>query len=391
MLFDDPACFRLDRIPVRPIHWLWRPYLACGKLALLDGDPGAGKSLLTADLAARLTRGGRMPDGSWRRRKANVLFLNAEDALDDTLRPRLDAAGADLGRVFCLGGVQVGIADGADMSFPGCFEALRRAVVAHAIELVVIDPMMAFFKPEAAANSDQVMRVALAPLAALAARSGASVLLVRQLTKRGGRQALYRGGGSIGIIGAVRTALFLGRWLREPDRRILAMTKSNIGPTAPALACRLAEEAGRPRLQWLGECDATADELCRPPLPRRGAGSGHGGRMAAGGAGGWAAAGEGASGRGAGGGVLRPDAGAGQAAPRRGRPACAEGRPGILAVVRSGLAARRRTTPMRVRPTDPRRAPCRPYGPCRRRIRSADGTSRDLTLPARHGDIAARS
>jgi len=127
--------------------------------------------------------------------------------------------------------------------------------------------MMAFFKPEAAANSDQVMRVALAPLAALAARSGASVLLVRQLTKHGGRKALYRGGGSIGIIGAIRTALFLGRCPREPDRRILAMTKSNIGPTAPALACRLAEEAGRPRLQWLGECDATADELCRPPSP----------------------------------------------------------------------------------------------------------------------------
>ena len=104
MPLDDPACFRLDRIPVRPIHWLWRPYLACGKLALLDGDPGAGKSLFTADLAARLTRGGRMPDGSWRRQKANVLFLNAEDALDDTLRPRLDAAGADLARVFCLGG-----------------------------------------------------------------------------------------------------------------------------------------------------------------------------------------------------------------------------------------------------------------------------------------------
>jgi hypothetical protein len=139
MLFDDPACFRLDRIPVRPIHWLWRPYLACGNPALLDGDPGAGKSLLTADLAARLTRGGRMPDGIWRRKKANVLFLNAEDALDDPLRSRLDTAGADLGRVFCLGGVQVGIADGAETSFPGCFEALRRAVVAHEIELVVID------------------------------------------------------------------------------------------------------------------------------------------------------------------------------------------------------------------------------------------------------------
>jgi hypothetical protein len=110
------------------------------------------------------------------------------------------------------------------------------------------------------------MRTALAPLAALAARSGATVLLVRQLTKRGGRKALYRGGGSIGIIGAIRTALFLGL-SGEPDRRVLAMTKSNIGPTAPALACRLAEEAGRPRLEWLGECDATADELCRPAFP----------------------------------------------------------------------------------------------------------------------------
>ena len=103
MPFDDPACFRVDHIPVRPIHWLWRPYLACGNLALLDGDPGAGKSLFTADLAARLTRGGRMPDGSWRRKKANVLFLNAEDDLDDTLRPRLDAArliGERRGKVY---------------------------------------------------------------------------------------------------------------------------------------------------------------------------------------------------------------------------------------------------------------------------------------------------
>jgi hypothetical protein len=96
MPFDDPVCSRIDRIPVRPVHWLWRPYLACGNPALLDGDPGARKSLLTADLAARLTRGGRMPDGAWRRKKANVLVLNDEDGIDDTLRPCLDAAGADL-------------------------------------------------------------------------------------------------------------------------------------------------------------------------------------------------------------------------------------------------------------------------------------------------------
>ncbi len=77
MPLNDTACFRLDRIAVRPIRWLWRPYHACGKLAILDRDPCAGKSLLPADLAARLTRSGRMPGGSKRRPKANVLFLRS--------------------------------------------------------------------------------------------------------------------------------------------------------------------------------------------------------------------------------------------------------------------------------------------------------------------------
>ena len=157
------------------------------------------------------------------------------------------------------------------MSFPASFEELRRAVVAHEIELIVIDPMMAFFKPEVAANSDQVMRVALAPLAVLAARSGASVLLVRQLTKHGGRKVLYRGGGSISIIGAIRTALFLGRCSREPDRRILAMTKSNIGPTAAR-----PWPAGWRRTRVRRGCNGSASATRRPtscvgsPPPSRG-------------------------------------------------------------------------------------------------------------------------
>ena len=255
---------RLSAIEPSNISWLWEPYLARGKLSLLDGDPGAGKSLFTADLAARLSRGGRLPDGSWRRRKSAVLFLNAEDGLEDTLQPRLEAAGADLTRVYSLGGLRREESAGGMLSFPQHLDCLRRALSAHWPDLVVIDPMMAFFPPEVSTNNDQTIRLALAPLAALAAQTAAAVLLVRQLTKRGGRKALYRGSGSISIIGSIRTALFLARHPREPERRILAMTKSNIGPPAPALACRLAEEGGRARLDWLGECDATADELCLP-------------------------------------------------------------------------------------------------------------------------------
>ena len=90
-----PSVIRFDQVRPRPIRWLWEPYLARGKLALLDGDPGAGKSLFTADLAARLSRGRRLPDGSRPGRKARVLFLNAEDGLDETLRPRLQPRLAD--------------------------------------------------------------------------------------------------------------------------------------------------------------------------------------------------------------------------------------------------------------------------------------------------------
>ncbi|HVS34735.1 MAG TPA: AAA family ATPase, partial [Gemmataceae bacterium] len=260
-----PPVVRFDQVRAVPIRWLWEPYLARGKLAVLDGDVGVGKSFFTVDLAARLSRCGRMPDGSRRRRKAAVLFLNAEDGLDDTLQPRLEAAGADLKRVFSLGGIRLEDPAGAAMSFPQHLDCLHRAVVAHEPELVVVDPMMAFFPPEVSANNDQTMRTALAPLAALAARSGTAVLLVRQLTKRGGRKALYRGLGSIGIIGAIRTGLFLARHPHERDKRVFAMSKSNIGPLAPTLAYRLVQHDGRAHLEWLGECDATADELCLPP------------------------------------------------------------------------------------------------------------------------------
>ena len=179
-----PPVVRFDQVRPAPIRWLWKPYLARGKLAILDGDAGVGKSFFTADLAARLSHGGRMPDGSWRRRKSAVLFLNAEDGLDDTLRPRLEAAGADLTRVYSLGGIRLEDPAGGMMFFPQHLDCLRQAAVAHGPELIVIDPMMAFFPPEVSTNNDQSIRLALAPLAALAAQTAAAVLLVRQLTKR---------------------------------------------------------------------------------------------------------------------------------------------------------------------------------------------------------------
>ena len=258
-----------DPLPARPcadidpapICWLWKPYLARGKLGVLDGDPGTGKSFVTVDLAARLSRGGPLPDGQPLARPNVTLLLNAEDDWADTVRPRAAAAGADLARVFVAGSPFC--ADPLP-TFPDCMDGVRRLVVTHHVDLLVIDPMMAFFPPRACANSDQRIRQALAPLAGLAASTGCAVLLVRHLSKSAGTNAVYRGSGSIGILGSARTGLLLARHPDDPDLRVLAMTKTNLGPPAASLGFRLTAGAGEggAALRWTGPVDLTADELC---------------------------------------------------------------------------------------------------------------------------------
>ena len=242
-----------------PIHWLWKPYLARGKLAILDGDPGTGKSFVAVDLAARLSRGGPMPDGQPLPRPCVTLLMNAEDDWADTVRPRAGAAGADLARVFV-----VGSQSGSDPhpTFPDCHLDVVRLVAKHRADLLVIDPMMAYFPPRACVNSDQRIRQALAPLAALAHDSGCAVLLVRHLSKSGGTNAVYRGSGSIGILASARTGLLLACHPDDPELRVLAMTKSNLGPPAPSLGFRLPAAESGAALRWTGPVDLTADELC---------------------------------------------------------------------------------------------------------------------------------
>ena len=250
------SCAEIDPTPIR---WLWKPFLARGKLCVLDGDPGTGKSFVAVDLAARLSRGGPLPDGQPLDRPHTVLLMNAEDDPSDTVRPRAAAAGADLSRV-----IVVGSPSGSDPQpvFPDCVPAIARLVMGHYADLLVIDPMMAFFPPRAWANSDQRIRQALAPLAALASDTGCAILLVRHLNKSMGPNAVYRGSGSIGILGSARTGLLLARHPDDPDLRVLAMTKTNLGPPAASLGFRLSANATDATLQWTGPVDLTADELC---------------------------------------------------------------------------------------------------------------------------------
>jgi hypothetical protein len=226
-------------------------------LAILDGDPGLGKSLVTLDLCARLSTGRPFPDGSASPGPAAAVILNGEDGAEDTIRPRLEALGADLGRVFVLrpGDVE----SGGLLRLPTDAALLDDVLTRTGARLLVIDPIMAFLDPCIQSGNDPSVRRALAPLARLAEKHGTVILLVRHLNKSLGRSPIYRGGGSIGFLAACRSGWLIARHPQQPECCVLAQVKNNLAPPQPSLAYRV--ESGAPAalsLSWLGPVEWTA-------------------------------------------------------------------------------------------------------------------------------------
>jgi hypothetical protein len=249
----------LSELAPHAVEWLWPGRLALGKLAMLDGDPSQGKSLVALDLCARLSIAQPMPDGSPGPGLASSLILNAEDAGADTVLPRLKAMGADLHRVFHVRRED----DSWDhVCFPDHTSALDQLLAQTGARLVVIDPVMAYLDRSVAGNSDQGVRRALSPLAQLAQRRGCVILLVRHLNKRGGSCALYRGGGSIGLLAACRSGWLIAEDPSVPGRHVLAQVKNNLAPPQPSLAYEVRSSEGvPPTVCWLGTSPWRADEL----------------------------------------------------------------------------------------------------------------------------------
>ncbi|MBX6370111.1 MAG: AAA family ATPase [Rhodospirillales bacterium] len=253
---------RVADVQSERVRWLWRGWLPAGKLVIVEGDPGEGKSTLTLDLAARLSAGSPLPDGSPGVEPADVVLLSAEDGIADTIRPRLEAAGADLARIHVLAEVQAG-QRGRPPEIPGDVPLLETVVRERKAGLVVVDPLAAFLAGSIDSHRDQDVRRALHALAALADRTGCTVLVLRHLNKSGGAKAIYRGGGSIGIIGAARVGLLVAADPKDDSRRVLAVVKSNLAAKPEALAYRLVTDAERDvaKLSWEGPAGYTADEL----------------------------------------------------------------------------------------------------------------------------------
>lgn len=254
---------RVADVEPERVSWLWEARLPVGKLVTLDGDPGLGKSTLALTIAAAVTGAMPWPDGSQCTTPGAVLLMSAEDGLADTIRPRLDAAGADVTKVYAVQGIPID--SGGTLRPPTLADvaALEAAITETGARLLIIDVLMAYLPGSTDSHRDQDVRAVLSRLAALADRTGVAVLLLRHLTKGGGRDPIYRGGGSIGIVGAARAGLLVACDPDDHDRRVLASVKSNLGPAPASLAFRLVgvSEHGCARVVWDGVSDHDAGSL----------------------------------------------------------------------------------------------------------------------------------
>jgi AAA domain/DnaB-like helicase N terminal domain len=254
-----------SEVEIERVEWAWNARIPLGKVTVFDGDPGLGKSALSLDIAARISTGTPMPDGV-PGVEGGVLIMNAEDGEADTIVPRLLAMGANLNRVRILKTISDSAGE-RQPEIPADLGIIERAALSVDARLIVIDPLMAFLSGATNSFRDQDIRRALAPLATMAERLRAAILIVRHLNKAPDGNPLYRGGGSIGIIGAARSGLLVAP---DPDdetgeRRVLAVTKTNLGPCPTSLSYFITPEAESIRVQWCGESNHRAATLLAAP------------------------------------------------------------------------------------------------------------------------------
>ena len=248
---------RMSDVELTPVEWLWKPYLPFGKLSVLQGNPGEGKTYFAMHLAAACTNGKLLPNME-RMDPFNVIYQTAEDGLGDTVKPRLIEAGADLDRVLVI--------DDSDVQLTLSDERIEKAIIENNARLVIIDPIQAYLGADVDMNRANEVRPIFMRLGQVAQRTGCAILLIGHLNKAAGMQSLQRGLGSIDIAAAVRSVMFIGKLKHDPTMRILTHEKSSLAPPGASLAFSLGDEGG---FRWVGEYDITADEMLSGIEPQR--------------------------------------------------------------------------------------------------------------------------
>ena len=239
----------MDEIQAEEIKWLWKPYIPFGKLTIVQGDPGEGKTTFVLRLAAQLSQGKGFDDSMEISEPMNVIYQTAEDGLADTIKPRLLSANADCSKIKVI--------DDTEKSLYMDDERLEIAIREQNAKLLILDPLQAYLGDRVDMNRANEAREMTKKLSAMAERTGCAVILVGHMNKGSGAKAAYRGIGSIDFFAIARSVLLVGRVPNDSSIRAIVQIKNNLEKEGETMAFRLSDSG----FQWLGESDISADEL----------------------------------------------------------------------------------------------------------------------------------
>ncbi len=240
---------RMSEVQQTEVEWLWYPYIPFGKLTIIQGNPGEGKTFFAMQLAAACTNRKFLPQME-PFEPFNMIFQTAEDGLGDTVKPRLLSAEADLERVLVI--------DDADNPLTLADECIENAIRENNARLVIIDPLQAFLGANVDMNRANEVRPIFRRLADVAQTTNCAIVMIGHLNKAAGSQSTYRGLGSIDITAVVRSLLFIGKVKSDPTTRVIVHEKSSLAPPGQSLAFSLGDEKG---FRWIGAYDISAEDL----------------------------------------------------------------------------------------------------------------------------------
>ena len=261
---DEPnlKLINMEQVEVEKIDWLLYPFIPFGKVTIVQGDPGEGKTTMVLQIIAKLTKGEAvLPSGSDESaleektmvlEPVNVIYQTAEDGLGDTIKPRLLSAGADCSRVMVI--------DDNDQALTMMDARLEEAIIQTKARLVVLDPIQGFLGTAVDMHRANEIRPLMKRVAVLAEKYHCAIILIGHMNKNSNGKSSYRGLGSIDFQAAARSVLIVGRIKDEPEIRVVCHVKSSLAPEGKSIAFRLDKDTG---FEWIGEYDISADDLLR--------------------------------------------------------------------------------------------------------------------------------
>ena len=249
----------METVEVEQVEWLLYPFIPYGKVTIIQGDPGEGKTTMVLQIIAKLTKGEKvLPDSPGDEGKlpeheteaVNVIYQTAEDGLGDTIKPRLIEAGADCSRVLVI--------DDGEQPLTMMDNRLEKAIVQTKARLIVLDPIQGFLGSEVDMHRANEIRPLMKRVSVLAEKYHCAIILIGHMNKNSNGKSSYRGLGSIDFQAAARSVLVVGRIKNEPEVRVVCHVKSSLAPEGKSIAFRLDKDNG---FEWIGEYDIGVDDL----------------------------------------------------------------------------------------------------------------------------------